>query len=416
MTFRRTRYQFGGLEPKTRNSIDRSTGKKRPDVWAYRYRELQPDGTTKHRSKVIGTMEQYPTESQAWKAAEVFRLSANPDNPAEHGVSWGALIDLYIENELPRRDSTSKTYCGYLKNHIKPKWGDYGLGDVKPLALEKWLNTTKVLDGSRDLSRKTRRHLRGLIHMLFEHAIRWELVPSTSANPFGKRRIRIRGRKEKKRRSLTVSQFRQLLRHPLIVEEPFRTMVIVAVCTGLRCDELFALRWSDVDFENDEINISKGVVRGVFDDPKTEASEAPVPLETEVKDTLLNWKRQSPYKGRGVLVFASPFQAGELPYCPHNLQAHRLRPAGVDIGFVTISHGVVDNLGWHTLRHTYDTFLDDLGTPLKVQQRLMRHADGYMTLKYGEAIDASVRKANAKVVKRLMPQNERHPMAQGRQH
>jgi integrase len=402
MQFRRTRYQFGTIERKPR--------KHGPDALAFRYRERQPDGTLKQPSKVFGDIEQYPTEAQQWKAVESLRLSANPDNPTQYGVSWGALIDRYIATELPHRKRTGGTYRGYLENHIKPKWGDYGLGDLKPFALEQWLNTTKTLDGSRDLSRKTRRHLRGFVHLLYEHAIRWDLVPSTSANPFGKRRIRIRGRKAKKRRSLTVSQFRQLLRHPLIAKEPYRTMVIVAVCTGLRCNELFALRWSDLDWENRTINVSKGFVAGVFDDPKTDPSEAPVPLEAQVRDALLKWRRRSPFKGNSDLVFASPSQGGKLPYNPDAIQHTRLRPAGVDIGFMTVSHGLVDNLGWHTFRHTYETLLDDTGAPYKVQQRLMRHAEGSMeTLKYGEAIDASVRKANAQVVNRLMSNVDQPP-------
>jgi hypothetical protein len=85
MRFKRTRYQFGSLEKKER--------KKGPEGWVFRYRQTQPDGTTKRRSKMIGTVEQYPTESEAWKAAEVLRLAANPDNPAQNGVSWGGLID-----------------------------------------------------------------------------------------------------------------------------------------------------------------------------------------------------------------------------------------------------------------------------------------------------------------------------------
>ena len=37
-------------------------------------------------------------------------------------------------------------------------------------------------------------------------------------------------------------------------------------------------------------------------------------------------------------------------------------------------------LGWHTFRHTHRTLIDDVGTPLGVQQRLMRHSDIKLTL------------------------------------
>ena len=82
-------------------------------------------------------------------------------------MSWGALINRYIATELPRRDDTARMYRGYLENHIKPKWGNYALNDVKPFAVEEWLRTAKVLDGSRNLSWKTKKHFRSLMHILY---------------------------------------------------------------------------------------------------------------------------------------------------------------------------------------------------------------------------------------------------------
>ena len=239
MKFKRTSYQFGCLQLKER--------KDGPDVWVLRYRKTQPDGSTKLASQMIGTTEQYRTASQAWKAAEVFRLSANPDNPAQHGVSWGALIDRYIETELPRRADTAGSYRGNLENHIKPKWGNYALPDVKTFAVDEWLRTANTLDGSRKLGWKTKKHLRSLMHILYDCAMRWGFAP-LATNPFGNRLIRIEKGRKKKRRSLTVQQFHALLQHRLIAEEPFRTMVIVAICSGLRCSEIFGMRWADINW------------------------------------------------------------------------------------------------------------------------------------------------------------------------
>jgi hypothetical protein len=61
--FKRTRYQFGCMERKGRQ--------KGPDVWALRYREHLPDGSYTHRSMIVGTVEQYATECQARRAAQV---------------------------------------------------------------------------------------------------------------------------------------------------------------------------------------------------------------------------------------------------------------------------------------------------------------------------------------------------------
>jgi integrase len=34
-----------------------------------------------------------------------------------------------------------------------------------------------------------------------------------------------------------------------VLDEPYRTMAIVAMCTGLRVSELLALRWEHFDFD-----------------------------------------------------------------------------------------------------------------------------------------------------------------------
>jgi integrase len=37
-------------------------------------------------------------------------------------------------------------------------------------------------------------------------------------------------------------------------------------------------------------------------------------------------------------------------------------------------------IGWHTLRHTYRSWMDNNGTPLGIQKDLMRHTDIKMTM------------------------------------
>jgi len=52
--------------------------KHKPPVWAYCYTEVQSDGTLKRVKKVIGTTEEYPTESDVFKAIEPLRLNNSP--------------------------------------------------------------------------------------------------------------------------------------------------------------------------------------------------------------------------------------------------------------------------------------------------------------------------------------------------
>jgi integrase len=75
--------------------------------------------------------------------------------------------------------------------------------------------------------------------------------------------------------------------------------------------------------------------------------------------------------------------------------------------------GRFGNLGWHSFRHTYRSWLDATGAPSGVQQKLMRHAQISTTMNvYGNALMESKRDANSRVAKLALeqgldPQNTR---------
>ena len=60
-------------------------------------------------------------------------------------------------------------------------------------------------------------------------------------------------------------------------------------------------------------------------------------------------------------------------------------------------------IGWHTLRHTYRSWMDHNGTPLGIQKDLMRHTDIKMTMNgYGSAMPEAMREANSAVVRMVI--------------
>jgi POT family proton-dependent oligopeptide transporter len=62
-----------------------------------------------------------------------------------------------------------------------------------------------------------------------------------------------------------------------------------------------------------------------------------------------------------------------------------------------------DDIGWHTFRHTYRSWLDATGAPMGVQQKLMRHAQISTTMNvYGNALMEAKREANAAVVSKVL--------------
>ena len=60
------------------------------------------------------------------------------------------------------------------------------------------------------------------------------------------------------------------------------------------------------------------------------------------------------------------------------------------------------SVGWHTFRHTCRSLLSGADTPIDVQQKLLRHAQLSTTQQYGGPPMENQRRANTKVVRKLL--------------
>jgi hypothetical protein len=128
------RYQNGYLRCKPRH--DGSA------CWEFMWREHYPSGKRVHRTIVIGTIEQYPTESSARAAVNGLRMHINAEQHRQHHrvITVGDLIDHYLLTELPpgaiRHSHATRTiYREFLVRWIKPHWGIFNIRDIAPLPL-----------------------------------------------------------------------------------------------------------------------------------------------------------------------------------------------------------------------------------------------------------------------------------------
>ena len=278
----RAYYQFGSLTLKKRA--------KSADVWEFRYYEDAATGGRARKALFIGTTDQYKTEAQARKAVEAILLKLNAEKPMHHlgTVTFGGLCDRYIAEELPERYSTRKSYLSNINQHIKPRWGDYLIGAVRPMAVEGWFKEM-------DKSPKTKAHIRSVMHVIFECAARWELF-NERRNPIEMVRVKDSTKRRKRPMILTNDTFDAVLAG---LPEPFRTMVVVAQCLGLRVSEITGLQWGDLDTERRQLLVQRSVVNGRVDDVKTEYSHDHVPIHESLLEVLLAWSEQCPETEEG---------------------------------------------------------------------------------------------------------------------
>jgi integrase len=220
------------------------------------------------------------------------------------------------------------------------------------------------------------------MHTIFQCAERWELMDK---NPIKLVRVKGGTKRLETPRVITPDQFHCLV---ILIREPYRTMVLVAGCLGLRVSEIVALRWRDFDFSGRTLLIQRSIVHGRVGEVKTEYSRDSVPLDPAVVEALMEHKERSFSTPEGWL-FANPVTG--RPYHQEQIQKRHIRKAGIAAGF--------GNIGWHTFRHSYRSWLDDTGAPLTVQKELMRHASIQTTMNiYGKAMTDTKRQAHSKVV------------------
>lgn len=349
---------------------------KRDKVWRFFWWE---DG--KRRSKVLG---RFPTKAAAWKAAKPLRddletPTKTQDNPGVPTVS--TLVEQYRTEKMPQHPSTQRGYDAWLDNHILPRWGDSLLTDVQARPVELWLQSIA-------LAPKSKLHIRGLLSILWDYAM-WRGDVPTARNPMELVTVKAASRRLRRPRSLTVEQFQSLLAQ-FQNDLCFRTMLLLAVSFGLRVSELLGLKWSDVDWLNKTVRIERGIVKQIVGDVKTDCSARTMVCADGLLEVLKQWRQTTQFSAPDDWMFASTAKLGRLPLSyTHVWYTLRDAAAAANIGHVSS----------HVFRHTHRTWLDSVGTPVGVQQRLMRHADIRTTMNlYGDAVTADMRQAHEKVV------------------
>jgi integrase len=370
--------------------------KKSPDAWEHRYPDRsQPESPLK---AVTYSTADFPTKAAMWQHIDtlLWKLNSNTSQNVSQDLSFGGVCNRYIQDEHLRgigglkrgqqntfgglKVSTARGYLQIIENHLRPKWGETPVSRMTPALVQDWFRGLP-------LSQATKAHVKAVFFRLLERAMLWEIIP-VQRNPMELVEIKGASKRGKTPKVLTPEQCSLILS---ILQEPYRTMALTAICTGLRASEILALKGADFDFADLKLRVVRGVVRRIVDHCKTECSEAELPLDAEFAEALKQWMAKCPPSDEG-WVFPSP-RTGR-PY-ELNLQQKVLRPAGDKLG--------IPHLGFHSFRHTYRSWLDASGAPMGVQQKLMRHAQVSTTMNvYGDAQMQAKRQANTNAVKETL--------------
>jgi integrase len=217
------------------------------DSWFFRFYEDR-EGKRVHRNIRIGTVRELPHRRNAEKSH--FVASRKDQLRVRSPETVADLITHYKQHELTmdrKAFATVDPHTVYIKNYVTPKWGACKPSEVKTVAVEQWLESLPLAPASQT-------KIGNIMSAIFSHGIRHEWF---AFNPISK--VRCSAKRLREPDVLTPTEFQALLPELSLREQ---VMVMLAGTTGLRRSELFALRWSDVDFQKMEVAVTRSCVRG----------------------------------------------------------------------------------------------------------------------------------------------------------
>jgi integrase len=287
--------------------------------------------------------------------------------------------------------STQSGFDPLLSKHLLPYFGPWVLSDIKPGTVQGFLSE-KTQSG---VGWNILRNVRNLLSSILRTAVDWQYLEE---NPAAKAKLPPRPVR-RSARHLLPDQVRKLVAE---IPEPYRLMVIIAVLTGLRRGELFALRWGALDLMKGVLEVRESVYNGHFSTPKTRSSARRVPLSSTLLKLLLDRRASLKSAADEDLVF--PSRNGSA-YRPDNLLKRIIHPA--------CDRLKIPRVGWHAFRHTHATQLSELGENPKTAQAILGHSDLETTMQtYTHAVPETMVRAEERLARSLLdlngPKSETH--------
>lgn len=385
----RRRYQTGSI-------LVRGTKRK---VYVLRYYEpvLLPGGNVgrKRKATVLGSVCEIGTKRQAMVIAEscLRQINGGQHRPQSVMTFDQFVRERWIPAAMPMLDSEKlrlstivlagssdrpgsiETYGSKLRTHLIPAFGAKRLSEITRWDVQNFL-ADKLRQG---YSGAHVHAMRTTLSKVMQAAVEWEFI---NENPTRGCHV-ARQALAKQRIYLDAQQVQRLCNQ---LPEPSRSVVLVAVLTGLRIGEILALRWGRINLLQNIISVEESY-SGRFGPPKTKSSRRMVPISAALRSILLAQHNRCKDTGEQDLVFAT---CKGTPLSDKNLRNRFLEPARKALGLPRIS--------WHTFRYTHATWLSEAQVPARIAQSILGHSDVAMTLNiYTQVVPESQRMALEKI-------------------
>lgn len=298
----------------------------------------------------------------------------------------------HAESEL--KPSTLHGYRGIWRMYLKPRLKNVSLRDF---TCGKATTLLAEIHREHGLSRKSLRHCKGLLSVIFGYAKRTDVL--AGENPIADAGIPRAATAANQTHAYTVDEMMAMLN---TLTGTARTAIALMYFTGLRPGEARGIRWADYDEKARILHVRRSIWRKHETGPKTEESIAPVPV-AEVLAEILSGTSRSPSE----YILSTP---SSRPIDLHNLAARIIVPALDRCAVCKESksehkaghefrrdESLPEWRGFYALRRGIGTALADVDSPVAAKS-VLRHSNvATTTAHYVKSIDAAAVRALDKV-------------------
>lgn len=261
-----------------------STGEKSYTV--YLNLRSRPMPHVRFQKRVRGIRTQ--TEAMRIEKTLVKELSMKIAHTEGHGFTWRMVVDQwasFVESPLfmdrQYNPSTIVDYVSIMRTWTK-EWLDRPAAEISRGDGREVLNRVVVQGRSKAFQKR----VKNTINMIFNWGIETKVIRGVTCSPvYG---LKIVLREDKKPEILNLEEIRLLLREAWERNHPWCQIWAMALLTGMRNGELFALKWSDVDLDKRLITVQRSYNKRTKEFKSTKAGYwRTVPISEELKRLLL---------------------------------------------------------------------------------------------------------------------------------
>ncbi len=285
------------------------------------------------------------------------------------------LKTLLQERNISRLEMAEKYNVG--KRTIDTAISGKSINEQTALAISKSLKMQinnlfeKTSEGGGELTGNYMLHLHRLLSSILEKAVKWQVLLYNPCH-----RVEAPKIEKKEAAYLDEIQAQELLQ--CLQEEPlqYRAMITLLLYSGMRRGELCGLEWSDIDFKNSIIDISRNSLyltdRGIFDDTtKTESSKRVIKIPAVALEILKEHKMQQA---------KDFFKLGDLWIKSNKVftqwNGKPIHPDTITGWFSRfIKKNNLPPIHLHSLRHTNATLLIASGADLRTVSKRLGHSN-----------------------------------------